>query len=68
MAIEHVDKLKSAQRIGMSWMILSLTGTILIGLLGILIIQQTNLTLTDPETIVIVLSQHLLSPAVAGVV
>ena len=67
MAIEHVDKLKSAQRIGMSWMILSLTGTILIGLLGILIVQQTDLPLTDPETIVIVLSQHLLSPAVAGV-
>ena len=67
MAISSVDKLNSARRIGISWMFLSLLGTIIIGLAGVVAVGKLNIPLNDPETIVIVLSQTLLSPLVAGI-
>ncbi len=66
MAIKSVEKLSTARRIGMSWMAISLVGTIIIGLAGVVAVAQRNIPLSDPETIVISLAQTLLHPAIAG--
>ena len=65
MAIKSVNDLTAARRIGMSWMIISLIGTILV-LLGAAYFQSNSLSLTDPETIFIVLSNTLFHPYVSG--
>lgn len=66
MAIRSVQDIKTARRIGMSWMIVSLAGTVGTGLLGLVYITQTQSQLSDPETIFIFLSQTLFHPLVSG--
>lgn len=78
MAIKDVKELPKAKRIGMSWMVVSLIGAMLTGIVGALYIQAHGLTLTensymnldgtitDAETIFIVLSQILFHPLVTG--
>jgi len=66
MAIRHVQDMPTARRIGMSWMIVSIIGAMATGFAGIAYVAKTGLTLDDPETIFIVLSQLLFSPLVAG--
>jgi SSS family solute:Na+ symporter len=68
MAIRSVKDIKTARRIGMSWMIVSLAGTIGTGLLGLVYVTQTQTLaqLSDPETIFIFLSQTLFHPLVSG--
>ena len=66
MAIKSVQDITAARRIGMSWMIISLIGTIFVGLLGAAYFQSNELTLADPETIFIVLSNTLFHPYVSG--
>lgn len=66
MAIEKVSQLKSARRIGMSWMLVTLLGAMTTGLVGIVYMRTAQIPLKDAETIFIVLSQLLFSPLVSG--
>jgi sodium/proline symporter len=66
MAIRSVREIKIARRIGMSWMIISLTGAIAVGLVGAASIKSIGGNLSDPETIFIFLSNTLFDPLVSG--
>ena len=66
MAIRSIAELKVARRIGMSWMIVSLTGAISTGLFGYAYVRREGLPLMDPETIFIVLAQLLFHPLISG--
>lgn len=68
MALRSPQEAKSARRIGISWMVVSLTGAVISGIVGIAYIAKTGTDLTNPETVVLVMSQTLLHPFVAGLV
>ncbi|WP_019721603.1 sodium/proline symporter PutP [Heyndrickxia coagulans] len=68
MAIKSVKETKSARRIGISWMILSLIGTSLTALIGIAYFHQPGYKLDNPETVFIQLGQILFHPLIAGFV
>ncbi|MGA8942510.1 MAG: sodium/proline symporter PutP [Thermoactinomyces sp.] len=66
MAITSVKEMRNARRIGMGWMIFSIVGAMLTGLLGIAYFHQTGQTLANPETVFIVLSDVLFHPIIFG--
>ncbi|MEO1310886.1 MAG: sodium/proline symporter PutP [Pseudomonadota bacterium] len=66
MAIRSLPDVKVARWIGMSWMVVTVIGAVTTGLFGLAYVKSTDLTLDDPETIFIVLSQILFHPFVAG--
>jgi sodium/proline symporter len=67
MAISTVKEIKSARRIGMSWMIFSLVGTILTAMVGIAYYKKNpDLSLSNPEAVFIELGQQLFHPLIAG--
>lgn len=67
MAIKSVKETTSARRIGIGWMILSLTGSALTALVGIAYFQQNaDVALTDPEAVFIELGKILFHPFIAG--
>lgn len=66
MAIRSVRDLPVARRIGMSWMIVSLIGALATGLTGLAYATANGLTVSDPETIFILLSDLLFDPLVTG--
>ncbi len=68
MALRSPQEAKSARRIGISWMIVSLAGAVFSGLVGIAFIAQRGIDLSNPETVVLLMSQTLLHPFVAGLV
>lgn len=68
MAIKSVRGLKIARRIGIGWMIVTLLGASLTGLIGISYISRHGGSLDNPETIFIALSTALFHPFVAGFV
>ncbi|WP_301108561.1 sodium/proline symporter PutP [Sporosarcina sp.] len=67
MAIKSVKETKSARRIGIGWMLLSLIGAIATALIGIAYFQQNAAELADPETVFIVLGQLFFHPLIAGI-
>ncbi|MCM3758868.1 sodium/proline symporter PutP [Sporosarcina aquimarina] len=68
MAIKSVKETKSARRIGISWMILSLLGAVGTALVGIAYFQQNPGTkLVDSETVFIALGQIIFHPFIAGI-
>ena len=67
MAISSVKEVKSARRIGIGWMFLSLFGAVATALVGIAYYQQNNATLGDAETVFIVLGQIIFHPLIAGI-
>lgn len=68
MAIKSVKETKSARRIGISWMILSLLGAVATALVGIAYFQQNpGAELVDSETIFIALGQIIFHPFIAGI-
>ena len=67
MAIQSVGALVSARRIGMAWMLVSVTGAALTGSIGFAWMLQQGLALNDPETIFIVLTQLLFHPLTGGI-
>lgn len=68
MAIKSVKETKSARRIGIGWMILSLLGAIATAFVGIAYFEQNKgAELADPETVFIVLGQIIFHPLVAGI-
>jgi SSS family solute:Na+ symporter/sodium/proline symporter len=66
MAIRSVKDMPTARRIGMSWMIVAIIGAMGTGFAGIAYVAKTGMSLKDPETIFILLSQILFSPLIAG--
>lgn len=66
MAIRSVNDLSSARRIGMVWMILSITGAVLVGLVGSAYVSSNGINLADPETIFIYLANTLFHPLISG--
>ena len=68
MALRKPQEAKSARRIGVTWQVISLTGAVFAGLIGIAYVAQNNIDLGNPETVVLMLSQALLHPLIAGLV
>ena len=66
MAIRSLPDVKIARWIGMSWMLITVLGAVATGILGLAYIEANGLTLEDPETIFIRLSQILFHPLIAG--
>ncbi|MED3563305.1 sodium/proline symporter PutP [Bacillus xiapuensis] len=67
MAIKTVKETKSARRIGMSWMIISLIGTIFCGFVGkAYFYHNAAHKLDNPEAVFISLSQIFFHPLFAG--
>lgn len=67
MAITSIKETKSARRIGMGWMIISLIGAILTALIGLAYFTQNpDAKLDNPEAVFIVLGQIFFHPLFAG--
>lgn len=66
MAISSVKEIKKARRIGMSWMIFSVFGAMLTGLVGAAYFSREGVQLSDPETVFIELSRILFHPLITG--
>lgn len=66
MAIRSVSDIKTARRIGMSWMLVTIIGAVMTGLVGIAYVANTKMTLSDPETIFIIFSEFLFHPLISG--
>lgn len=66
MAIRSVRDIPAARRIGMSWMAVSLVGALATGLAGLAYATANGLTVSDPETIFILLSDLLFDPLITG--
>lgn len=68
MAIRSVKDIATARWIGMSWMIVTVIGAVLVGYVGLAYVEQEGLgdVMLDPETIFILLSQTLFHPLIAG--
>ncbi|NNC73631.1 MAG: sodium/proline symporter PutP [Sphingomonadaceae bacterium] len=66
MAIRSVRDVPRARNIGMSWMGVTLIGALATGLIGLAYATENGLTVDDPETIFILLSQILFHPLIAG--
>jgi sodium/proline symporter len=66
MAITSTKEIKKARGIGMAWMIFSVAGAMLTGLVGIALFSKQGWTLSDPETIFIQLGTVLFHPIITG--
>jgi SSS family solute:Na+ symporter len=66
MALRSVSDVPKARNIGMSWMAISLIGAIALGVFGRAYAVRTGLSVSDPETIFIVLADLLFNPLVTG--
>lgn len=66
MAIRSVKDMPVARKVGMTWMILALIGALSTGLFGMAYVAANPMTLEDPETVFVVLSQVLFHPLIAG--
>ncbi|WP_444684945.1 sodium/proline symporter PutP [Alkalicoccus luteus] len=65
MAIRSMKELPKAQGIGITWVILSMTGAVFIGLVGIAYFADAPLD--NPETVFLEFTQVLFHPVVAGI-
>jgi sodium/proline symporter len=68
MALRSTRDAASARRIGTSWQFLSLLGAVSAGLIGIAYFDKFGGAPSNPETVVLLMSQTLLHPLVAGFV
>jgi len=66
MAIRTLKDVATARAIGMSWMLVTVVGATTTGLFGLAYVKNNALTLEDPETVFIVLSQVLFHPLIGG--
>ncbi|MEW9796759.1 sodium/proline symporter PutP [Alteromonas sp. CYL-A6] len=66
MAIRSVKAVKTARNIGMSWMLVTIIGSLGTGFVGIAYANQFGLEVADPETIFILFSQLLFHPLISG--
>lgn len=66
MAIERVKQLHAARRVGISWMVFTMGGAMMVGLMGIAYMLKNGQNIDDPETIFIYFSQVLFHPLIGG--
>ncbi|XBQ17435.1 MAG: sodium/proline symporter PutP [Oceanicaulis sp.] len=66
MAIRTLKDVAVARWIGMFWMIVTVIGAVLTGIVGLAFVTVNDLTLEDSETIFILMSQVLFHPFVGG--
>lgn len=66
MAIKDIKDLKPARRIGMSWMIITVLGSVLTGLIGVAYAHKFGVAVKDPEMIFIIFSKILFHPLITG--
>lgn len=66
MSIRHEDEMNRAKAIGMTWMILSVIGSLAVGFFGFAYVVSEGVDLQDSEKIFITLSQLLFNPWIAG--
>lgn len=66
MAIRSVKAISTARTIGMSWMTVTIIGSLGTGLVGVAYANQFGLRVDDPETIFIIFSQILFHPYISG--
>ncbi len=66
MAIRSLKDVAAARYIGMGWMIVTVIGSVMTGILGYAYATTQGLAVDDAETIFIILSQILFHPLVAG--
>ncbi len=68
MAIRRADELKKSRRIAMTWAVISMIASVMIGIIGRTLYPTDLLTAGAAENIFIILSSNLLPPMVAGTV
>ena len=68
MALKTPHDAKAGRNIGIGWMVISLIGAVIAGFVGIAYVEQQGIALDNPETVVLLMSQTLLHPFVAGLV
>ncbi len=68
MSINKPENVNKAKVVGMSWMIISIIGSLMVGFFGLAYISAHNINLQDSEKIFITLSELLLNPWIAGFV
>ena len=66
MSIRDENEMDKAKQIGMSWMILSVIGSMSVGFFGFAYIVANGIDLADSEKIFITLTQLLFNPWIAG--
>ena len=66
MAIRSRDEVPASRNIGMGWMLVTLIGSLSVGLAGLAYATENNVPIDDPETIFIVLSDVLFNPWISG--
>jgi len=66
MAISSVKEIKNARRIGMGWMVFSVVGAMLTGLIGIAYFANKGIELANPETVFLELGKLLFHPIITG--
>jgi len=66
MSIRHEDEMKRAKQIGMTWMGISILGSLSVGLFGFAYVVANGVALEDSEKIFIILTQLLFNPWIAG--
>ncbi|HVL77931.1 MAG TPA: sodium/proline symporter PutP [Sphingomicrobium sp.] len=66
MAVRSVRDIPTMRNIGMSWMIVTLIGALATGFVGLAYAARNGISVDDPETIFVILSQLLFHPLIAG--
>jgi len=66
MSIKNADDIPTSKAIGMSWMILSVIGSLSVGFFGYAYVLSSGINIHDSEKIFITLSQLLFNPWIAG--
>ncbi|MDO5768974.1 MAG: sodium/proline symporter PutP, partial [Psychrobacter sp.] len=66
MAIRSVKDVPTARNIGMIWMIVSLIGALMTGFAGIAFVDNTVMSISDPEKIFLEFTKFLFHPLVSG--
>lgn len=68
MASDSIQSLQKARKIGITWMILCLSGAIAVGYFGLAYVTAEKIPLSHPEMVFIELAKLLFNPWLAGVV
>ncbi|OIP53298.1 MAG: sodium/proline symporter [Helicobacteraceae bacterium CG2_30_36_10] len=66
MSIRHENEIARAKTIGMTWMIISVIGSLAVGFFGLAYVVSHGVELQDSEKIFITLSQLVFNPWIAG--
>lgn len=66
MSIRDANEISKAKAIGMSWMIISVIGSLSVGFFGFAYVLSEGINIDDHEKIFITLSQLLFNPWIAG--